>query len=662
MINKFKFTKVISAVSIMSLMLVSVSSAQTSFNSASNFCPYTFQKNLSQGINDSEVKVLQQILNTDQRTQIALNSIASPGNETSYFGPSTKEAVKKFQALFIEYIGIANGNFGPKTRTVMNAVCNGEAFVNQSGSTSVNSPYTGVSTQNTANNNAGTTASGTDTVSPSIYLRSNSTVIEKGQSFRLIVTASEPIKAFTQESIIIENGSVSDLRKLTPNSYSLLVTPNDNAKVVIAQIEADRVADLADNLNQNASNEVRISINQQVAEVATSTASTSGVAASDLDSIFQKILASVSPTPAPAVTSTDKKCPNSSTNYPDCDNRNRDGYRNDDYRGNNNGGGQGGGQGQQGGGIMGMLSSLLGRGGQGQPNVANNNSDINNAPKDPAQLPTPPDLDPKGDKPKPEPTPADPKPSDRPESGEVQERVIPCEGILSDEGKLKGRCDDTHQIYTMKSVDGKDTPFVLIYKGKGKVTLPTKPAGQEDPTVVPTEDKKDLSKGDTYKYSKTNINALTGYKICETIFYDGTRYICKKESSKTQGKKVFEFIDESKVTWAKLQGAEVNKKDLDAEASKSVPSDDAKSNLGRPEKNDVPTVRYADDSKNQVVRDSAKNATGCRNNNGSIALSFYGESYCYYYPYPNKGDIYQVKNSDCIKAGYVAYDNYCYSF
>lgn len=49
------------------------------------------------GDNQKEVKILQQILNSDRNTEIADVGPGSPGNESWYFGVKTEEALKKFQ-------------------------------------------------------------------------------------------------------------------------------------------------------------------------------------------------------------------------------------------------------------------------------------------------------------------------------------------------------------------------------------------------------------------------------------------------------------------------------------------------------------------------------------------------------------------------------------
>ena len=80
-----------------------------------------FNKTLEFGMIDSDVKRLQQLLNSDSDTMIALSGVGSPGNETNYFGLLTRKAVMKFQA---KYGIISSGDeettgyglFGPKTR------------------------------------------------------------------------------------------------------------------------------------------------------------------------------------------------------------------------------------------------------------------------------------------------------------------------------------------------------------------------------------------------------------------------------------------------------------------------------------------------------------------------------------------------------------------
>lgn len=81
------------------------------------FIPPSFAK-VAFGSRISEVKRLQEILNSDSDTLVASSGPGSKGMETVYFGPATKKAIAKFQVKY----GVAKpgqagyGNFGPKTK------------------------------------------------------------------------------------------------------------------------------------------------------------------------------------------------------------------------------------------------------------------------------------------------------------------------------------------------------------------------------------------------------------------------------------------------------------------------------------------------------------------------------------------------------------------
>jgi uncharacterized protein YvpB len=77
-----------------------------------------FNKDLSFGMTDPQVKTLQTILNKNPLTQVARSGPGSPGVETTYFGGLTKTAVMKFQKL--HNIQPALGYVGPLTRAVLN--------------------------------------------------------------------------------------------------------------------------------------------------------------------------------------------------------------------------------------------------------------------------------------------------------------------------------------------------------------------------------------------------------------------------------------------------------------------------------------------------------------------------------------------------------------
>ncbi|MBL7045493.1 MAG: peptidoglycan-binding protein [Parcubacteria group bacterium] len=89
-----------------------------------------FSNLLARGAANSDVKRLQQLLNSDPDTRIASNGVGSPGQETNYYGALTEVAVKKFQA---KYGLVSNGTpattgyglVGPKTRAKLSEVFSG---------------------------------------------------------------------------------------------------------------------------------------------------------------------------------------------------------------------------------------------------------------------------------------------------------------------------------------------------------------------------------------------------------------------------------------------------------------------------------------------------------------------------------------------------------
>ena len=89
-----------------------------------------FTTTMKVGMTSADVKRLQQILNSDSDTQIAVSGVGSPGNETEYFGNLTSEAVKKFQKKYgIVSSGTAEttgyGLVGPGTRAKLQEVFGG---------------------------------------------------------------------------------------------------------------------------------------------------------------------------------------------------------------------------------------------------------------------------------------------------------------------------------------------------------------------------------------------------------------------------------------------------------------------------------------------------------------------------------------------------------
>jgi len=100
---------------------------------------FSFKKDLMLGDTDPDVKQLQQVLNADVDTTIALSGAGSSGNETTYFGASVKAAVIKFQEKYRESILTPNGltrgtgSVGKATRTKLNLLIGVMTTSNSSG-------------------------------------------------------------------------------------------------------------------------------------------------------------------------------------------------------------------------------------------------------------------------------------------------------------------------------------------------------------------------------------------------------------------------------------------------------------------------------------------------------------------------------------------------
>lgn len=96
---------------------------------APSFCnaeQFSFNNNLFLGVDSTDVKVLQKLLNQSADTVIATEGFGSKNNETTYFGIKTRDAVIKFQNKYKDKIltpnglSVGTGYVGPSTRTVLN--------------------------------------------------------------------------------------------------------------------------------------------------------------------------------------------------------------------------------------------------------------------------------------------------------------------------------------------------------------------------------------------------------------------------------------------------------------------------------------------------------------------------------------------------------------
>lgn len=87
---------------------------------------HTFQRPLNVGDDNQDVLALQKKLN-QLGFKVSDAGAGSPGNETTYFGPRTTAAIKRFQCHHgIICVGSPSttgfGNFGPRTRAKVNGL------------------------------------------------------------------------------------------------------------------------------------------------------------------------------------------------------------------------------------------------------------------------------------------------------------------------------------------------------------------------------------------------------------------------------------------------------------------------------------------------------------------------------------------------------------
>lgn len=89
---------------------------------------FLFTKDMYNGLDSAEVKMLQIFLNADPQTLVKSTGPGSPGNETTYFGSATQNAVERFQVIYksviLDPLGFSNptGIIGARSRSVLNQV------------------------------------------------------------------------------------------------------------------------------------------------------------------------------------------------------------------------------------------------------------------------------------------------------------------------------------------------------------------------------------------------------------------------------------------------------------------------------------------------------------------------------------------------------------
>lgn len=92
-------------------------------------CPYHWTTDLKIGSKGPEVRALQQFLNQNATTTVAVAGAGSPGHESDRYGALTARSVTRFQEMYRadvldpQHLTAGTGRVGAATRTKLNALC-----------------------------------------------------------------------------------------------------------------------------------------------------------------------------------------------------------------------------------------------------------------------------------------------------------------------------------------------------------------------------------------------------------------------------------------------------------------------------------------------------------------------------------------------------------
>ena len=98
---------------------------------------FNFGRDLTLGSTGLDVMELQVFLNRDSETRLAVSGAGSPGQETQYFGPITKNALIRFQDKYASEVltplGLSRGTgyFGPSTRAKISSILKDESNLSE---------------------------------------------------------------------------------------------------------------------------------------------------------------------------------------------------------------------------------------------------------------------------------------------------------------------------------------------------------------------------------------------------------------------------------------------------------------------------------------------------------------------------------------------------
>ncbi len=80
---------------------------------------FSFKYTLREGVRGQDARYMQAVLNADPDTRVAGSGPGSPGKETEYFGPATRNALKRFQ---LKHGILSTASLGLQTREKMNEI------------------------------------------------------------------------------------------------------------------------------------------------------------------------------------------------------------------------------------------------------------------------------------------------------------------------------------------------------------------------------------------------------------------------------------------------------------------------------------------------------------------------------------------------------------
>jgi len=200
------------------------------------YCTHNFTTELR--INDThpDVLQLQKFLNSDDRTIVASSGPGSLNSETDYYGAGTEVALAKFQKNN-NLTKDRSGVFGFETRTFVNKICkNNKVYLDK------NPAITPITSS-----------------APIIRLAKESDMFDNKSLVKVFLTTDVPIVGVNTNSIVIDGGKVTSIRKMAQLRYMLLIFPNDNSSNIFVQVEAESVKSLSGGLtNTDSSNAVTL--------------------------------------------------------------------------------------------------------------------------------------------------------------------------------------------------------------------------------------------------------------------------------------------------------------------------------------------------------------------------------------------------------------------